>query len=75
MERYLDDPAVPAAVRRRAFSALAFRCAVIAGFTGRRYGEALIWYLKAIFRDPLNGNNYLLPLRKALLILRSKLYK
>ena len=75
MKHYLDDPAVPAAVRRRAFSALAFRCAVIAGFTGRRYGEALIWYLKAIFRDPLNGNNYLLPLRKALLILRSKLCK
>lgn len=75
MRHYLDDPAVPAAVRRRAFSALAFRCAVIAAFTGRQYGEAVIWYLKAICRDPLNGNNYLLPLRKALLMLRSKLYQ
>lgn len=75
MRRYLADPAVPADVRRRAFSALAFRCAVIAAFTGKRYDEAAIWYLKAIFRDPLNINNYLLPLRKAFLMLRSKLYQ
>lgn len=74
MRHYLDDPTVPATIRRRAFSALAFRCAVIAAFTGRRYGEAFVWYLKAIFRDPLNVNNYLLPLRKALLILRLKLH-
>ncbi len=28
------------------------------------------WYLKAILRDPLNINNYLLPLRKVFLSLK-----
>lgn len=75
MRQHLDSSDLPAAARRRAFSALAFRCAVIAAFTGRRYDEAIIWYAKAVFRDPLNCNNYLLPLRKILLMLRTKLYQ
>jgi glycosyltransferase involved in cell wall biosynthesis len=70
MHEHLSDPSLPPAVRRRAMSALAFRCAVIAAFTGRQYGRALVWYFKAIIRDPLNINNFILPLRKCALVLR-----
>ena len=64
MQKHLDDPDIPPAVRRRASSSLAFRCAIIAGFTGGDWLCALRWYVRAVFRDPLNGNNYLLVLRK-----------
>ncbi|MEG6548835.1 glycosyltransferase family 2 protein [Desulfocurvibacter africanus] len=64
MQKYFQDPDIPPAVLRRAQSSLAFRCAVIAGFTGRDWHCALRWYLRAVFRDPFNYNNYLLVLRK-----------
>ena len=67
MREHLADVALPQYVRRRAGSALAFRCAVITAFTGHQYGRALLWYLKAVALDPLNINNYLLPVRKILM--------
>ena len=73
MHEHLDDPALPNNIRRRANSALAFRCAVIAAFTGHQYGKSLMWYFKAIVRDPLNINIFLLPLRKGLMVLRQLL--
>lgn len=70
MYEHLADPTLPSHIRRRANSALAFRCAVIAAFTGHQYGKSLLWYFKAIVRDPLNINIFLLPLRKGLMVLR-----
>ncbi|CAK7051973.1 MAG: Undecaprenyl-phosphate 4-deoxy-4-formamido-L-arabinose transferase [Desulfovibrio sp.] len=64
MQKHFQDPDVPAAVLRRAQSSLAFRCAVIAGFTGRDWRCALQWYVRAVLCDPFNCNNYLLVLRK-----------
>ena len=64
MQKHLDDPDIPPAIRRRATSSLAFRCAIIAGFTGGDWLCALRWYVCAVFRDPCNVNNYLLVLRK-----------
>ena len=65
MQKHLADPDIPPAIRRRATSSLAFRCAIIAGFTGGNWLCALRWYARAVFRDPCNCNNYLLVLRKA----------
>ena len=73
MREHLADAALPRHVRRRAESALAFRCAVIMAFTGGQYGRALLWYLKAVVCDPLNINNYLLPIRKISMTLRHAL--
>lgn len=73
MQMHLADPDVPSKIRRRARSALAFRCAVVAAFTGRQYTKACGWYLKAILIDPLNINLFLLPLRKCAMALREKL--
>lgn len=70
MQEHLADKSIPRHIRRRAWSALAFRCAVIAAFVGHDYRSAIQWYLTAIFRDPLNINNYLLPLRKIILSLK-----
>ena len=42
-------------------------------FTGGQYGRALLWYLKAVVCDPLNINNYLLPIRKISMTLRHAL--
>ncbi len=70
MQEHLADQSIPRHIRRRAWSALAFRCAVIAAFVGHDYSVAMQWYLKAILRDPLNINNYLLPLRKVFLSLK-----
>ena len=70
MQEHLADKSIPRHIRRRAWSALAFRCAVIAAFVGHDYSTAMRWYLKAILRDPLNINNYLLPLRKIFLSLK-----
>lgn len=64
MQKHLEDKDIPAAVRKRALSALAFRCAIIAGFTGRDWLCALGWYFLALLRAPFNSNNYLLVLRK-----------
>lgn len=75
MREHLADTGIPRRIRRRAWSALAFRCAIISAFVEHNYLAAMRWYVLAIFRDPLNINNYLLPLRKALLMLRSKLYQ
>ncbi len=73
MLEHLTDSSLPGHIRRRANSALAFRCAVIAAFTGRQYRPALAWYLKAIVRDPLNINVFLLPLRKCMMAVRHSL--
>lgn len=70
MREHLADVSLPQYVRRRAGSALAFRCAVITAFTGHQYGRALLFYLKAVVLDPLNINNYLLPIRKILMTMR-----
>jgi len=64
MQKHIEDTSIPAGIKRRARSALAFRCAVIEACTARQYVRALYWYLMAVVIDPLNINNYLLPLRK-----------
>lgn len=69
MREHLADVGIPRRIRRRAWSALAFRCAVISAFVAHDPLAAMRWYALAVFRDPLNINNYLLPLRKAFLSL------
>ena len=64
MQKHLQDADIPATIRKRAKSALAFRCAVIACFVGRDWYNGLRWYLRAVRYDPFNYNNYWLILRK-----------
>lgn len=71
IQEHLADQDIPQHIRRRAWSALAFRCAVITAFVGRDYRAATRWYLTAILRDPFNINNFLLPLRKLFLSLKN----
>lgn len=66
MPRHLDHPGVPAAVRRRGYSFLAFKMGIIS-LNVKEYSQAFRWFGKAIFYDPLNINLLWLPLRKVYL--------
>lgn len=70
MRKHINHIGVPPRIRKRAWSFLAFKMAVIAAFAAKDYKAALRWYAKAFCLDPLNLNIYWLPLRKALLSLR-----
>jgi len=63
MPRYLDHPGVPAAVRRRGYSFLAFKMGVIS-LNLKDYAGAIRWFIKSVCYDPLNINLFWLPLRK-----------
>lgn len=54
----------PAQIRRRGYSFLAFKMAVIAAFGGRDLKTAFHWYARAVRLCPTNMNLYLLPIRK-----------
>lgn len=71
MPRYLDDPGVPASVRRRGYSFLAFKMGIIS-LNIKEYRKAFSWCIRALCSDPLNINLYWLPLRKVLLRFRKK---
>ncbi|MTJ93306.1 MAG: glycosyltransferase family 2 protein [Desulfovibrio sp.] len=64
MCRHLEHPLVPAQIRRRGYSFLAFKMAVIAAFGGRDLKTAFHWYARAVRLCPTNMNLYLLPIRK-----------
>lgn len=72
MDRHLRHEGIPPAVRRRAYSDLAFKMGVIAAFGARDIALALRWYGKAFALCPMNGNLYWLPLRKMFLSLRPR---
>lgn len=63
MPRYLDDPDVPASIRRRGYSYLAFKMGIIS-LNLKDYAQALRWFARAVRYDPLNINLLWLPLRK-----------
>lgn len=67
MQQHINRAGVPPRIRKRAWSFLAFKMAVIAAFAAKDYRAALRWYAKAFCLDPLNLNLYWLPLRKAAL--------
>ena len=73
MQPHLEHPGIPACVRRRAYSFLAFKMAVINLFALHEWRAAARWYLNAIRYDWTNYSIYLLPVRKILLILQIKL--
>ncbi len=62
--RHLEHPGVPADIRRRGYSFLAFKMAVIAALAQKDIRSALRWYGKAVALCPLHWNLYVLPLRK-----------
>jgi len=64
IRRHLEHPQVPTHIRRRGYSFLAFKMAVIAAFATRNLKAALQWYAKAVRLCPTNMNLYALPLRK-----------
>ena len=69
MPQHLDHPGVPAAVRRRGYSFLAFKTGIIC-LNLKEYSQAFQWFCKAICYDPLNMNLIWLPLRKIWLKLK-----
>ncbi|RRD71718.1 MULTISPECIES: glycosyltransferase family 2 protein [unclassified Desulfovibrio] len=69
MSEHLEHPSVPPTVRRRGYSFLAFKMAVIAACAHHDLKAALRWYAKAVVLCPANMNLYLLPLRKLMLSL------
>lgn len=64
MREHIEHIGVPLRIRRRAWSFLAFKMAVIAGFGVKDISTALRWYSKAIYYDIFNVNIYWLPLVK-----------
>ena len=64
MSRHLEHPLVPTRIRRRGYSFLAFKMAVISALARRDWKTALKWYVKAVRLCPVNMNLYVLPLRK-----------
>lgn len=64
MRQHLEHPQVPEHIRRRGYSFLAFKMAVIAAFARRDLKIALRWYVRAVRLCPTNMNLYALPLRK-----------
>lgn len=72
MKKHIEHPGIPFRLRKRAWSFLAFKMAVIAAFGAHKYVMAFRWYIKAILIDPLNINLYWLPLRKILFLFKRK---
>lgn len=69
MEKHIEHPNIPDNIRKKAYSNLAFKLAVISAFGTKNIPNALFWYCKAIKIDPWNFNLYLLPLKKCFLSL------
>lgn len=74
MKKHIEHPGIPPRVRKRAWSFLAFKMAVIAAFGAHQYMTALQWYIKAFYIDPLNLNLYWLPVRKVMMRVRRAQY-
>lgn len=72
MRRHLEHPLVPARIRQRGYSFLAFKMAVIAAFATKDIKTALRWYFRAVRLCPANMNLYVLPLRKLVMSLGKK---
>lgn len=72
MRKHIEHTGIPSRIRKRAWSFLAFKMAVIASFGAHKYAVAIRWYIRAFFIDPLNMNLYWLPLRKIFLKLKCK---
>lgn len=64
MYSHIENGSIPLKIRRRAWSFLALKMAVISAFGARNYMNAFCWYLKAIYYDVSNINIYWLPIRK-----------
>ena len=74
MKKHIEHPGIPPRVRKRAWSFLAFKMAVIAAFGAHQYMTALQWYMKAFCIDPLNLNLYWLPVRKLMMRVKRTQY-
>lgn len=74
MKKHIEHPGIPPRIRKRAWSFLAFKMAVIAAFGARQYMTALQWYMKAFCIDPLNLNLYWLPVRKLMMRVKRTQY-
>lgn len=74
MKKHIEHPGIPPRIRKRAWSFLAFKMAVIAAFGARQYMTAIRWYIKAFCLDPLNLNLYWLPVRKLIMRLQRTQY-
>lgn len=66
MYPHIEHRGVPLNIRRRAWSFLALKMAVISALGAKNYKKSFGWYLKAIYHDVFNINIYWLPLSKFL---------
>lgn len=66
MHLHLNNKYIPRFVRKRGYSFLALKFAII-NLHLKNYLQTLLWYLKAVYYDPLNINLLWLPCRKILL--------
>lgn len=73
MKKHIEHPIIPEHIKKKSYSNLAFKLAVIAAFGTKNISSALSWYTKAIKIHPWNLNLYLLPLKKCLLSLMPQL--
>lgn len=64
MYAHIEHPGIPYFIRKRAWSFLAFKMAVIASFGAKDLKTAIRWYIKAVRYDALNINLYWLPVLK-----------
>lgn len=72
MYAHIEHPGIPHFIRKRAWSFLAFKMAVIASFGAKDLKTAIRWYVKAVKYDMLNINLYWLPILKILKIIFQK---
>lgn len=72
MTKHLEHPNLPTKIKKKGYSNLAFKLAVIAAFGTKNLRTALYWYLKALKLDPLNLNLYILPIKKYLISILPK---
>ena len=64
MCEHIEYPGIPHFIRKRAWSFLAFKMAVIASFGTKDLKTAIHWYVKAVKYDVFNINLYWLPALK-----------
>ena len=74
LEAHWEKADLSEKVRRISRSSFAFKQAVVNGFTARKWGMALFYYIKAVSIAPANWSTYLLPLRKIYMALMPPLY-
>ncbi len=67
MKKHLEHPNIPSQIRKKGYSNLAFKLAVLAVSNTKDFQTAFSWYLKAVKLDPFNLNLYFLPLKRLLL--------